>query len=167
MQRSKAEALELLAAVFDATSTRYAVIGGIALQLYRSEPRTTLDIDVAVVSREEIPRESLENAGFSRTGIFEHSENWNAPDGTPVQFTDDPELREAVETSDIYQAGAIRFRVIRVDDLLRAKLRAAMDPARRRSKRLIDLADVQGLIEDKPELADLLTPQQREVLERL
>jgi hypothetical protein len=40
---------------------------------------------------------------------------------------------------------------------VRAKLRAASDPARRRSKRLLDLADAQGLIEDHPELGRELT----------
>jgi hypothetical protein len=167
MERSKEEALEQLTGVLEASGTGYAIIGGIALQLYRSEPRTTLDIDVAVLERAGIPREALERAGFSVTGVFEHSENWSAPDGTPVQFTDDPNLREAVEGSDVYEAGALRFRVLRVDDLLRAKLRAAADPARRRSKRLLDLADAQGLIEDRPELAKLLTPDERALLERL
>lgn len=39
-----------------------------------------------------------------------------------------------------------------------AKLRAAGDPARRRSKRLQDLGDAQALVEDHPALRDALSP---------
>ncbi|MCL4822199.1 MAG: hypothetical protein KJ067_23985 [Vicinamibacteria bacterium] len=49
-------------------------------------------------------------------------------------------------------------------DLVRAKLRAATDPSRRRSKRLQDLSDALGLVERRPELADQLTPGERQQL---
>ena len=46
----------------------YAVIRGIALQVHQPEPRTTLDIDLAVLSRADIPRAKLESAGFTFAG---------------------------------------------------------------------------------------------------
>jgi hypothetical protein len=52
-------------------------------------------------------------------------------------------------------------------DLLRAKLRAAADPAPRRSKRLQDLADAEAIIERDPALAEGLSPEERERLARL
>jgi hypothetical protein len=61
----------------------------------------------------------------------------------------------------------VPLRVIRRADLLREKLRAGSDPARRRSKRLQDLADAQALIEADPALAAELTTEQRRVLDRL
>ena len=49
----------------------------------------------------------------------------------------------------------------------RKKLRAAADPTCRRSKRLQDLADAQGLIEATPVLLEDLTAAERTVLEQL
>lgn len=45
---TKEQPLRSLVAVLEACGTRYAVIGGVAMQLYSREPRTTLDIDLAV-----------------------------------------------------------------------------------------------------------------------
>ena len=49
MERTKRPALLALARVFTEAGVPYAIIGGIALQVHQTEPRTTLDIDVAVV----------------------------------------------------------------------------------------------------------------------
>ena len=52
-------------------------------------------------------------------------------------------------------------------DLLHEKIRAGGDSARRRSKRLQDLADAQALMETNPELAQHLRSDERDVLDRL
>ena len=52
-------------------------------------------------------------------------------------------------------------------DLLHEKLLAGADPARRRSKRLQDLADAQALLEATPALAADLTADERALLDRL
>jgi hypothetical protein len=57
--------------------------------------------------------------------------------------------------------------VIRVVDLVRQKIRAGSDPARRRSKRLSDLVDAQGLLETYPDLRAELTPEEFVVLDQL
>jgi hypothetical protein len=167
MEQSKKPALLALGRVLFQTGTPYALIGGLALQVHQAEPRTTVDIDFAVLDRRSIPKTELEAAGFSRTGQFEHSENWLGPEGTPVQFTDDPALAAAVARAEEIELEGVPLRVIVRADLLHAKLRAASDPARRRSKRLQDLADAQGLLETNPELAAGLTPEERALLERL
>jgi hypothetical protein len=143
------------------------VIGGVALQIHQRDPRTTLDIDLAVVDRAAIPRDRLLAAGFRQTGSFEHPENWEGPDSVPVQFTDDPALHAAIGRAEVVEAEGLALRVIRKADLLREKLRAGADAARRRSKRLQDLADAQALVEAEPELAAGLTPAQRELLDGL
>jgi predicted nucleotidyltransferase len=167
MEQTKKPALLAVGRVLAQARTPYALIGGLALQVHQSEPRTTLDIDLAVLSRGAIPQAELEAAGFSRTGQFEHSENWIGPEGTPVQFTDDPALAPAVARAEEVEIEGVRLRVIRRADLLHEKLRAASDPARRRSKRLQDFADAQALIEDDPELAAGLTAEERAALARL
>ncbi|MFZ5468556.1 MAG: hypothetical protein ACOZIN_03875 [Myxococcota bacterium] len=167
MEQSKKPALYLLAKVLAEARTPYAIIGGIAVQVHQAEPRTTLDIDVAVLDRSALPRELLQSAGFKMTGQFEHSENWLGPDSTPVQFTDDAQLRDAVGRAEGIPLEDVSLRIIRAGDLLRAKLRAAADSARRKSKRLQDLADAEALVEKEPALQETLTPQERAQLERL
>jgi hypothetical protein len=161
MERSKEPALLLVGRILAEAAVPYAVIGGVALQLHQPEPRTTLDIDVAVLTRTTIPRTRLHSAGFAFTGQFEHSENWLGPGDTPVQFTDDPALAGAIDRAEQIEIGGVRLRIMSRPDLLHQKLRAASDPARRRSKRLQDLADAQTLLETFPDLAGQLDDDER------
>jgi hypothetical protein len=165
MERTKRPALVSLARVLDAAGTPYAIIGGVALQVHQAEPRTTLDIDLAVASFDALPRAQLQAAGFSPTGKFGHSENWEGPEGVPVQFTDDPALAGAIQRAEEIDLDDVRLRVIGVIDLLHEKLRAASDPARRRSKRLQDLADAQAILEGTPALRTQLTETERTTLD--
>lgn len=167
MDGSKRPTLALLARILSDEKVTYAVIGGVALQAHRHEPRTTIDIDLALVDRAAWPAGVLEAAGFQRTGTFEHSENWLSADGTPVQITDDPLLAACIARAGVIEIDGLPLPVLAPLDLLRAKLRAAADPARRRSKRLLDLADAQGLVEDHTELLAGLAPDERTILEQL
>jgi hypothetical protein len=167
MEATKRPALIALARVMRDTRTPYAIIGGVALQIHQAEPRTTLDVDLAVPSFEAIPREQLRAAGFDLSGRFPHSENWLGPEGVPVQFTDDPALGPAIERAVEIDLAGVPLRVIGRADLLHEKLRAGSDPARRRSKRLQDLADAQALIEETPELRAALSEIERAILDAL
>lgn len=167
MERSKRPALASLAKILVDAGTPYAVIGGVALQIHQEDPRTTLDIDLAVTRIDDLPRDRLVAGGFAFVGRFEHSENWKSADGIPIQFTDDPALHPALGRPIAVELDGVTIRVLAKPDLLREKLRAGSDPALRRSKRMQDLADVQALIESEPALADALTPEQRAMLDRL
>ena len=167
METTKRPAIMALARVLADTATPYAIIGGIALQVHRAEPRTTLDIDLAVPRLEVIPRAELQAAGFRPRGRFAHSDNWLGPEGVPVQFTDDPALAPAVERALEIELDDVRIRVIGRSDLLHEKLRAGSDPARRRSKRLQDLADAQALLEDTPELRMELSEAEQAILDSI
>ena len=167
MERTKRPALLALAQIFAEADVPYAIIGGVALQFHQTEPRTTLDIDVAVAMYGQLPRAQLEAAGFTWSGRFSHSENWIGPEGTPVQFTDDPALTDAIARAEDVALEDVCLRVIGRTDLLHEKLRAAADPARRRSKRLQDLADAQALLESTPALTHELSVAERALLDRL
>lgn len=167
METTKKPDLLALGRVLAQSGVPYAIIGGVALQVHQAEPRTTLDIDLAVLDRGQIPRQALEAEGFAETGRFEHSENWVGPDATPVQFTDDPALAGAVAQAEPIEVDGVPLRVIRRVDLLHEKLRAGADPARRRSKRLQDLADAESLLESNPELGGQLTAEEKALLGRL
>ena len=143
------------------------MIRGGALQVHQREPRATLDIDIAVPARSSIPSERLRAAGFRPTGSFEHSENWEGPDAVPIQFTDDAALLASIDRADVVDVGGVELRVLQKRDLLREKLRAGADPARRRSKRMQDLADAQALVEDDPSLSNELDPAQRALLDQM
>jgi hypothetical protein len=167
MDRSKEPALLLVGRIFSDAGIPYAIIGGVALQIHQPEPRTTLDIDLAVLSRSSIPRARLEGAGFAFAGQFTNSENWLGPGDTPVQLTDDPALAGAIRRAEEIDIGGVRLRVIGRADLLHEKLRAASDPAPRRSKRLQDLADAHALIEASPDLVHGLSTEERASLDEL
>ncbi len=120
-----------------------------------------------MLTRADIPRAQLESAGFTFAGLFAHSENWLGPGDTPVQITDDPALAEALNRAEEVEVGGVRLRILGRADLLHEKLRAASDPARRRSKRLQDFADAQALLELFPELASGLSAEERSRLDEL
>jgi hypothetical protein len=166
MDETKRPALLQLARVLEDADVPYAIIDSIAMQVHQEEPRTTLAIDVAVCDRKAIPVVALGAAGFHRTGSLLHSENWVGAGSTPVQFTDDPHLREAVGRAVPLVLEDVVLRILSAEDMLHAKLRAAADTARRKSKRLQDLADAVALVELQPALAGVLSPQERALLDR-
>jgi hypothetical protein len=159
---TKRAALLALGRLLAAERVPYAVIGGVALQVHQPDPRTTLDIEIAVLDLASVPRAALQRAGFEPRG-----ENWAFADGTPVQFTDDPALAAAVREADEITFEDVPLRVITVAHLLHEKLRSGSDPARRRSKRLQDLADAQSLLENDPALDDELSVEERAILDQL
>lgn len=156
---SKERALAELTGLLRKARTPYALIGGVAVQIYSEEPRTTADIDVALVSYDDLPRGPLEAAGFTFERTFAHSENWRAPGREPrklrtaVQFTADRLTAGAVERAATFRVRGMRLSVATPSDLVRLKLEAAEEPARRPSKRLSDVTDVQRLLEAHPEVA--------------
>ena len=166
MDSTKKPDLLALASILASTGTPYAVIGGVALQIHQAEPRTMLDIDLAVHDVAALPDVALVAAGFSKTGEFGHSTKWRGPGGTPVQFSDDPAFRDALERSSLSTIDGTPLRVVVPIDLVRARLRAARDPGRRRSKRIQDLADAVSLIESQPELVAGLTATEQSDLDR-
>ena len=167
VENTKRPTLLMLARVLGEAGTPYAIIGGVALQIHQAEPRTTLDIDLAVPSFEAIPRDALRGSGFSLSGRFAHSENWTGPENVPVRFTDDPALGPALERAVEIELADARLRVLARADLLHEKLLAGSDPACRRSKRLQDLADAQALLEETPELSSDLSEAERGILAAL
>jgi hypothetical protein len=126
----------------------------------RSLLRSALDIDLAVPTYADVPRDALLEAGFEHTGRLDHSDNWRArgpgplKQRTAVQFSaEDERITDAVEhASSVDLDGGVPLRVATVADLIVLKLAAAAEPKRRPSKREHDVADVLALLEDHPEL---------------
>jgi hypothetical protein len=156
----KEKVLASLVEVLQSTGTPYAVVGGVAVQLYTEEPRTTADLDIALRSHDDLPREKLEAAGFSPDGVYDWSENWRgpAPAGTPrkqrvaVQFSSGHLMVAAVAHAEKASVGRLSFQLVTMPDLILLKLEAAEEPKWRMSKKIHDVGDVVRLLEDHPEL---------------
>lgn len=156
---SKERSLRLVAQLLEREHVPYALIGGVAVQLHTEEPRSTLDIDLAVPTYADVPREALLEAGFEHTGRHDHSDNWRAPGPGPlkqrtaVQFSaEDEGIADAVEHACIVDLDGVQLRVATVADLIVLKLVAAAEPRRRPSKREHDVADILALLEEHPEI---------------
>jgi hypothetical protein len=157
---SKEGPLRIVAQLLERERVPYALIGGVAVQIHTQEPRSTLDIDLALRAYVDIPQAALLAAGFEHTGRYAHSDNWRAPGPGPlktrtaVQFSaEDVGLADAVEHACVIDlTEEFRLRVATVADLIALKLSAAEEPERRASKREHDVADVLALLEDHPEV---------------
>lgn len=159
-QRDKESAILEIVRVFEETRTPYAIMGGVAVQIHTKEPRTTLDLDIALKSKDDIPAEALLAAGFKHEGNFQFSDNWRAPGPAPrkhrtaVQFSADALTAEAVDHAGTVMLGDVELSVVSPKDLVILKLAAATEPRRRKSKRITDYGDVIRLLEEHPGLEE-------------
>ena len=166
-QVTKESTLHLLIQILEETQVPYALVGGVAIQIYVPEPRTTLDIDIAVLAREAVPTSYLEARGFQKTGDFRFSQNWQGPDKTRVQFTLDEYAEQTIGSATLVDWQETKIRVVSRLELLRAKIRAATDKERRPSKRAHDIGDIRDLLELTPALHEELTGDERALCDRL
>jgi hypothetical protein len=149
----KLGALQAAAQVFAENGVPYALIGGLAVGIRSGVPRATLDVDFAVptsVDRTWLS-ERLTEKGFSQTGTFLHSVNFQHVTGEPVQLAFDPLFDPMIQRAEVMALGQLSLRVVTKSDLITMKRRAAADPGRRRSKALRDQADIALLEGDVPE----------------
>src|SRR5712691_11647128 len=122
----KETALRLVTEILEREGVSYALIGGVAVQLRTEEPRTTLDIDLAVRRYNDVPSAALLDAGFEHTGRHEHSDNWRAPGSQParlrtaIQFSaEDVGIADAVEHAELFHTDlGLQLRVATVEDLI-------------------------------------------------
>ncbi len=155
--------LETLIDFLTEREIRFCVIGGQAVNAY-VEPLVSLDLDlaVAVESLEDLEKQLAEQFVVKR---FPHSLNLSLPGSDlRVQIQTDERYRAFVERAVEADVLGARLPVARLEDVLRGKIWAALDPQRRSSKRQKDLADIARLIEAYPHLRQYV-PQ--ELLARL
>lgn len=141
----KLGALRAALDILTAQAMAHAVIGGVAVGIRSGVPRATLDVDLAVCSRTDRHAviEAFVAHGFRLMGEFPHSVNFRHATGEPVQLAFDPAFDAMLERAEPVDAGGgLSVPVVTTADLIAMKERAAADPARRRSKRLRDQADI-------------------------
>ena len=149
----KLAALIDTARALEAAGVPYALIGGLAVGVHAAVPRATVDVDLAahLGAGREVAVEALERAGLKKTGEFQHSVNFRHASGEPVQLAFDPAFDAMIERAESFDVAGTRIVVVRKEDLIAMKRRAAGDPSRRKSKRLRDQADVELLLGDVPD----------------
>lgn len=150
----KLAALIDTARALEGAGVRYALIGGLAVGIHAGIPRATVDIDIAAYAgteRRAVAVRALEEAGLIKTGEFEHSVNFRHTGGELVQLAFDPHFDAMIERAESIDVAGTNIAVVRKEDLIAMKQRAASDPSRRRSKRLRDQADIALLLGDVPD----------------
>jgi hypothetical protein len=153
------QAPDKVAALLDAVRTlervraKYALIGGIAVGVHAGIPRATLDTDLAVMTTIErsVIVSAMRKSGFQLVGEHEHSANFRHSTGEPVQLAFDPSFDPMIDRAETMDVSGTSVSIVRKEDLIEMKRRAAADPARRRSKALRDQADVALLLGDVPD----------------
>jgi len=159
----KADFLESLIAVLANHGIRYCAIGGVAVNAYVA-PVVTEDLDLVVAADQLESIEALLHERFT-VRRFAHTINVSTSGSNlRVQIQTDPRFAGFVERAAAREVLGLTLPVAAVEDLLHSKIWAAVEPERRASKRLKDLADIARLLEAYPELSAEVPP---EILERL
>jgi hypothetical protein len=147
----RTEFLDRLLTLLIAHDIRFCVVGGQAVNAY-VEPVVSLDLDLAIAVAQIEQTESLLRQTFM-VERFPHSVNVSdAGSDLRVQLQSDPRYGEFVERASVREVLGLRLPVAQLEDVLRGKVWAAMDSARRASKRQKDLADIARLLEAYPYL---------------
>jgi len=149
----KVAALIDVARALDGLGVGYALIGGIAVGIHAGVPRATLDTDLAVMSTASRAAviDAMRGTGMTLVGEFAHSANFHHRSGEPVQLAFDQSFDPMIKRAEDMNVAGQKIRIVRKDDLVEMKRRAAADPQRRKSKSLRDQADVELLLGDVPD----------------
>jgi Domain of unknown function (DUF1814). len=144
----------------------WCAIGGVAVNHWAKEPMVTQDVDL-VVATGSIERtvQLLEEAGFKSERFA-----WS------INFTGRSELSVQVSTEDFYKdfpgrsvpadVHGILMRVASLEDTLRGKIKAWKDIERRQSKKIKDLADIARLVENHPQLWEMLDDELKKTIQK-
>lgn len=137
----------------------WCLIGGLAVNCY-VEPVFTLDADIVVVSDElEAIKGQLIKVGFSLQE-FPHSVNATMPGSElRIQFSLDPRYQEFVSDTEAREVLGEEVRVASLVNVVRGKLWAWNDDARRPTKRKKDELDLMRILEAHPELRSMMPKQ--------
>ena len=159
----RSQFLERAVSLLERSDARFCVIGGQAVNAY-VEPVVSLDLDLAVAADDLGRAESLLREHFAAER-FPHSVNLSDPGSdVRIQLQTDPRYAAFPERAETRNVLGMKLPVAHLDDVVQGKVWAALDPARRASKRQKDLADLSRLLEAYPHLRPAI-PQ--ELLDRL
>jgi hypothetical protein len=166
LANGQSDIIQILLDIIAETASPYCVIGGLAVNAY-VEPVVSLDVDIVIsVKNVEATRRAAERRGL-KFEQFEHSVNISSPQSDlRIQLQTDPRYQEFIPRAELKDVLGYRMYVANLGDVLRGKVWAYADQARRRSNRQKDLADILRNIEIYPQLKAKLPPSLQEELEK-
>jgi hypothetical protein len=148
--------LALVAGALRATGQPFCLIGGLAVNQY-AEPVVTLDADFALTASGQAA-EVLRAAGFL-VREFANSLNAQLPGSRlRIRITINSRYGDFPSRAVTGVIFGVEMPVACLEDVVREKLWAATDPARRASKRAKDAADLIRLAESHPQVFGLVPP---------
>ena len=166
LARGKADILQLLLDILSETSSRYCIIGGLAVNAY-VEPVASLDVDIVLAAHDVASVVKAAKGRGWRVEEFEHSVNLSAPESDlRIQVQTDLRYQGFIAGAELRDVLGYKMKVAKLMDVLQGKVWAYMDKTRRRSKRQKDLADVLRITEAFPELINELPQALKEELEK-
>jgi len=166
LANDKSDIIQLLLDILSETSSRYGLIGGLAVNAY-VEPVVSLDLDVVAAAENisDICKTAKEKS--LKVEEFEHSVNITSNDSDlRIQLQTDPRYQEFVSNAEEKNVLGYKMKVARLEDVLQGKVWAYMDKEQRKSKRQKDLADIFRIIEKYPQLETTLPQSLRDELEK-
>jgi hypothetical protein len=144
----------------------WCLIGGLAVNCY-VEPVYTLDADVVVINaRFKSIKTALIKAGFS-VEEFTHSLNAKmAGSDLRIQLSLDPRYQEFLTGTTVREVLGQQVPVASLANVVRGKVWAWNDVARRLSKRKKDELDLIRVLEAYPDIAELMPAEIRRQVEQ-
>jgi len=134
----------------------WCLIGGLAVNCF-VEPVYTVDVDLVVVATTLPQIESELTALGFKVARFEHSTNaQRSGSKLNIQFTTDPRYQGFLANATEREVLGIRIPVASLEDIIRGKVWAWQDPARRLSKRKKDELDLIRIAEAHSKLRHLI-----------
>lgn len=144
----------------------WCAIGGVAVNHWAAEPMVTQDVDFVVAAESVEPAvKRLEEAGFT-SERFPWSINFRGHSKVSIQLSTEDFYREFPSRSVPADIHGILMRVASLEDTLQGKIQAWMDKERRQSKKLKDLGDIARLVENHPQLWNLLNSDLKEIIQK-
>lgn len=159
-----ADILGIFLRILENGAISYCVIGGLAVNAY-AEPVVSLDLDI-VIAVEHLSGLLKRIRPLFTVEEFPNSINIGHPDSDlRIQIQKDRRYQAFLGRAEVRPVLGHTLRVAAVADVLQGKIWAALDRARRPSKRQKDFADILRLVERHAELQSLLPEEIRRRLE--
>ncbi len=144
----------------------WCAIGGIAVNHWAAEPVVTQNVDFVVAAESiELTEKLLTAAGFMAQH-FTWSINFRGQSKVSIQLSTEDYYREFPARSVPADIHGILMRVASLEDTLKGKIKAWRDPEKRQSKKLKDLGDIARLVENNPQVWNLLDADLKEIIYR-
>jgi len=163
----KLDIIQITLDILNDTSSRYCLIGGLAVNAY-VEPVVSLDLDI-VVAVDDVAAiiKAAGKRGF-KIEPFEHSVNLTSKaSDLRIQLQTDPRYQDFIKDALTRDVLGYKMKVAKIGDILQGKIWAYMDKERRKSKRQKDFADIVRIIEAYPEFEEKLPQGLRDKLDEV